>query len=430
MNVEKGLGRIAKAFGWLGTAVAGISLLISVAALFGDGSDKEVILMVGVATACVAYGVGRLLRWLIEGFTDEGGQGDGPSLASKVIGRCRDSLATKNGKKRMVAYGGFLLALIVPIVYEANFPKGGIDAPRSIGYMLGIGAFILPLGLLLLKKSKEWQGNFMVATSLISVIWVSAACYKEWEEHNQLKDSLRNVANALTTSNPSSGTPPLPSAVSLREVQEEIPALIVPGHHDSGAAAVAVLLNNLAKHIAVESEKMAALNVRFEAPDASLDKVLDPENFINPELLVDSRRKLQIFQSLIAERQTLIANHIKRSEEILRTAKLPAHQREEALKGFNESLPLAKVNYKKLDDSQLGMAKSAHRILDIAQRGMGVIRVQDGNVLFETQADVDAYNQGMEQIRQFAQKEQEAAQAIQQTAQKTQDGIAQLTKGN
>ena len=430
VNIEKGLNRIAAAIGWIGTGTAAISVFIGLGSLFGSSSDKTVIFGLAIFIALLCYGAGRLLRWLIEGFTDKDIEAlhNGQVRQSSTNEKFRELFATQERKKTSAAYLFFFLAFSIPIIYESRVPDGGINAAYMIGYMLGIGLLILLIGVATTKKRSETRANFLVSLSLVAVVWVSASCFKEWEAHKEFKASARYLANVVNAATPPDSSPTENASVSPPQ-HEEIANLKVPGHTDSGAAEAAALMNTMAELVKKQAERMTALGKKFDAPDAAIDTVLIPENFVNPARLAESRKRLQKFQSLIAERQRLLDDCFRESEELIKTSHMSEYQRSQVLQGFHKTLRQTKTNYKKLDDSQQATIKASSAILDIAQRGMGVNQIQDGKILFAAQGDLDAYNRNLERVMQLAQEEQAATQAILQAAEAIQENLNKLASG-
>jgi hypothetical protein len=150
--------------------------------------------------------------------------------------------------------------------------------------------------------------------------------------------------------------------------------------------------------------------------------VLAPETLVDREKIAHARITIQKFLSLIAERQTLIANQWAASE-----AKLNAipndDDRRNALKALNKNKAKFVPLVQQLDDTQKEVAKATLAILKWADSNPGSTVTPDGQILFQTQALLDQYNNYIQRLQVLVEKETSVEQAFTEAQQAWQKEI-------
>ncbi len=206
-------------------------------------------------------------------------------------------------------------------------------------------------------------------------------------------------------------------AVVDQEAKTESPSAVAKDA-TSDKKAIADLLNELATVHQQQGRKIIALNQRFEK--VNLGAVLTPDNLTNRESINKSRSILKQFAELIGERDSMYASFAKEGEAILQASSIKPEAKIIALKVFHRNWTREKKYLDSLSAAQLNIVDSSSMVLNLADANFGSLVAKDGNILFRTQEQLDAYQLQLRRINEYAQDEQRASAGFQQATQEIQ----------
>jgi hypothetical protein len=174
------------------------------------------------------------------------------------------------------------------------------------------------------------------------------------------------------------------------------------------------------------AETSGALDRKFNAVD--LSTVLVPQNLLTAAGIKSSRATLDAYKGLIRERGAMLDKHFAATEQIMRGAGLSERELNNGLAGINSSKGPILQTYAELDAAQLASVKASADILTFAERGLGRITVQNGQLMFQTQPELDEYRRLMQVLTDVATKEDVVTQRVTALQQKSKQSMADQLK--
>lgn len=174
------------------------------------------------------------------------------------------------------------------------------------------------------------------------------------------------------------------------------------------------------------AEDSGSLDRKFNSVD--LSTVLALQNIMSKVNIDASRKKLNSYKTTIGERDAMLKQHLVLSEEIIRGSGLTEREINDALAGLNSNKGTVMQNYADLSSAQLDSVKATEDILNFAQRELGRITVQNGQLMFQAQPELDEYQRLMQVLMEAVNTENAITQKVSAQAQKSKQNLVDQFK--
>lgn len=238
-----------------------------------------------------------------------------------------------------------------------------------------------------------------------------------WSENQQLRRALQNAADAVKTPVTQPTVPSQPTQPIIDDTGHTTP------HPPMGKAAEARFINEAVTLMKAQQADQDKLDQRIER--LQLAAVLAPETLVDRGKIAQAQITTQKVLSLIAERQTLVANQWEVSEARLKS--IPNDDdRRRALEPFNKNKAKYVPLFQQRDNTQKEIAETFLAVLKWADSNVGSTVTQNGQLLIQNQELLDQYNNYIQRIQALAEKESRLVQAITEARQARQKEIQRL----
>lgn len=176
--------------------------------------------------------------------------------------------------------------------------------------------------------------------------------------------------------------------------------------HDSQKASMVRLLDNLEKN----QQRQEGLAQEFDAKFAAVNMadVLTPVALTTSSGISRSRATVRRFRELIDERRRLSVSFLDERERILRSSSLDQANQQAALGAFNSSKKQTLILIDNLEAIQREIIGSITKIIDLCASSLGQLGIQDGNILFQSQEQLDQYRIQLVLIQRYTEAEENA----------------------
>jgi hypothetical protein len=326
-----------------------------------------------------------------------------------------------------IGWGLLVAALAAPSILGAAgvlsaFKVGEFTV--QVGFSWLVAAIVIDF---ILKKRDaviKANGRIVAATlALVMALSVSFTWYRDNQKVDTAKNELieqfmkstveaKNAAAAPEAPQPpASAQIPGPPAATAAAATTPTRASAVGSEADRAVA----FLQNMKGRAKKFAEDFAALDRKFTAND--LSSVFKAENLVTGEGIRASRKKVETFKALINERNTILKQHFASSEALIRNSGLSEREMNEGLAGLNSGKDSTLRNYESLGVAQLSSLKLIGELLTFADNSVGRTSVKDGQIMFQTQSELDEYRRVFGAIMESAANEEVATQKVQEMAQ-------------
>lgn len=278
---------------------------------------------------------------------------------------------------------------------------------------------------LIKAKGRIVAGTLALVMALVSGVNV----YRDTQKVDAAKKELieqfmTTTVEAKIAAQPVVNSEPSPAAIALQSELAAAP-VVLKAADISEADRMVGFMNAMKARVKKFAEDSGSLGRKFNAVD--LSTVLAPENIMSKVNIDASRKKLHSYKTMIGERDAMMKQHFVLSEQIIRGSGLTEREVNDALAGLNSNKGTLMQNYANLSRAQLDSVKAIEDILDFAQRELGRIIVQNGQLMFEAQLELDEYQRLMQAMTEAANTEKVITQKVSTQAQKVkQDLVDQL----
>ncbi|UZW61205.1 hypothetical protein [Lysobacter enzymogenes] len=292
----------------------------------------------------------------------------------------------------------------------ANIRTGGRTAPRRIAAQRGQGQIWLVWGLI---------GAIAVFVALIGIgVYVGAKRHQETQQElralgdtgNQLIEQQRRLAE---------GKAPDAALAPAAPAGETVPA--------RNEAEMLRGFNALLREIGGRSQQQQARIAR-ELEALQLEQVLTPERLIRAEGRRTSREALRRYRELIdrsAASSLQARTELRQRLEIL-TSRLTARDR---LRAQFDGASAKRVELEQQSiRNQRNVADLTLRTVELIERAGSRVQLQQGQLAFSSQRDLDAFNGYVGQIQAAVAEEQRLARREQELLRQAQDQFNQVAR--
>jgi hypothetical protein len=337
---------------------------------------------------------------------------------------------TSTGPAKPVArlgWGLLVLALATPLILGA----AGILPAFKVGeFTVQVGfawlAAAVVIDLILRKRDAVIKANGRIVASTLALVMalsVSFTWYRDTQKVDTAKKELIEQFMKSTveakTGGPSPAAPEASAAALTSNPPAAIPATATTPTKTSAVGSEAdrtvAVLQGMKSRVKKLAEDFAALDRKFT--DNDLGSVLKAENLVTHEAIQASRRKVETFKTLIAERNTILKQHFVSSESLIRNSGLTEREMNDGLAGLNSGKDNTLRNYENLGVAQLSSLRLIGDLLTFADNSVGRTSVKDGQMMFQTQPELDEYRRLLAAIGESAAREEIATKKVQEMAQ-------------
>lgn len=282
------------------------------------------------------------------------------------------------------------------------------DIAYQLGYNLPIAIFLSGALHFAFRKRESartsWIGFALVYASLIAASVVA---------NNRQKTELRAVAAdvqqtiAAVQSSVVSGSPP-PPPMAISQVSSG----------ETGKMEV-VLKTMINRMIAQRRE------YELELEAIGWSKILDGQRLRGDATLAESRTILQQAKDIVAKYRSRTTELFAQLRRDIETSDLKAGNKRSMLAGFEKTADQSKAQTMELwslEEQALAQIENTFNLLAARRGGW---QIQDGQVMFHRQADLDLFNSYMSQAQAIVAKQEEIQSA---SLRRTQDSLTRLGK--
>lgn len=343
--------------------------------------------------------------------------------------------AASNKNTTRVGWCLLALALGTPLLMGA---AGFISAYQAGQFVTQTGFAWLVAALVIdfitRKRDPVIKANGRIVAACIALIaaltW-SVTTYRDAQRVSTAKDELieafmkSSVEAQKAPVAPTPAEPPQPTSdatpVAAPATPEAAPIQKIAAGGSEADRMVAFMgqMKERAKKFAEES---VALDRKFNAVD--LGMVLAPQSLATNAVIQASRKKLNGYKALITERDSMLTRHYALSEKIIHGIGLTEREQAEAIAGLNSKKDTIVKNYADLTAAQMVSLKATHDILNFAERSVGRMVVQNGQLMFQTQPDLDEYQRLMHVLTEAAAVENVITGKVVAQAQQSRQNLA------
>lgn len=343
-------------------------------------------------------------------------------------------ISVKSAKR--IGWGLVVLALATPSLMSAT---GFISAFKSgeftvqVGFAWLVAAVVIDLILKKRDATTKANGRIVAATlALVMALATGVSFYRDTQKVDAAKKELieqfmKSAVEAKTVNGQAAPAYELVPVAPAAEPQAPSSPHIQKTTVGSTEADRMVVLMGLMKERAKKfAEEFGALDRKFNSVD--LGTILVPQSLMSKASIQVSRKKLDRYKALIAERDALLKQHFVLSEQAIRGAGLTEQEVQEALAGLNSNKGAVVQNYANLTTAQLATVKASQDILSFTERGLGRIFVQNGQLMFQTQPELDEYQRLMQVLTDAAATESAITEKVTAQAQKSKQSLVDQLK--
>lgn len=147
------------------------------------------------------------------------------------------------------------------------------------------------------------------------------------------------------------------------------------------------------KNSSIVNNKMASL---------PLGEILSPDSISSQDGINASRKRIGELDSLIRQRQKVVAEYWFDVENYFKTVKVSEELRKDVMNGYLQSKPKTVALYKELDDSQFKLVGQTNLILDLCEKNLGHFKLDNGQLIFENDETLNEYREKVARLVKLA----------------------------
>lgn len=326
--------------------------------------------------------------------------------------------ANSNKNTTRVGWCLFAIALGTPLLMGV---AGFISAYQAGQFVTQTGfawlVAALVIDFIMRKRDSAIKANGRIVAACIALIaaltW-SFTTYRDAQHVSTAKDELIEafMKSSVEAQKAPLAAPATPEAAPIPKVAAGV----------SEADRMVAFMGQVKERAKKFAEESVALDRKFNAVD--LGMVLAPQSLATKAVIQASRMKLNGYKALIVERDAMLTRHYALSEKIIYGIGLTEREQAEALAGLNSKKDTVVKNYADLTAAQMVSLKATHDILNFAERSVGRMVVQNGQLMFQTQPDLDEYQRLMQVLTEAAAVENVITGKVAAQAQQSRQNLA------
>lgn len=246
--------------------------------------------------------------------------------------------------------------------------------------------------------------------------WSATVSIGAWRDAHRVTEAKKELIEAFMQATVSAAQPQPSTPMADSLPTQSAPTTLALAQSLKSAAGSNTAEKQVAfmKGVQVRATKWAteagALERKFAAID--LSDVLKPENLTSGPAIAASRQKVRQVQALINERNTALRRYLADSAEYFRTVDIDEPSRREATSSFEPGRDNSLKAHNELGSAQFASLQSILEILDFAEKNLGRTSVQDDQIMFQTQPQLDQYQSIFASIQRAEAQEEAVSKKI------------------
>lgn len=333
---------------------------------------------------------------------------------------------------KRIGWALLALALVTPALMGA----AGILSAYKVGQLTAevgfawLGAAIV-IDLLTRKRDAVTKANGRIVAAVLALVMALVSGFNVYRDTQKIDSAKKELIEQFMATTVEARNAPTPAAapaepVSATPVIAATPAPEPKPFIANEADRMVSFMNAMKVRAKVFAEQSAALDRKFNSVD--MGTVLAPQAVTSKAGIAASRKTLSYFKGLINERDSMLKQHFIQSEQVIRSQGLTDHEIREAIAGMRGPQDESVKAYAALSTAQLGSLKATGDILDFTERSLGRLVVQNGQLMFQTQPELDEYNRLMQVLTDLAAKEDVVTQRVAALQQKSRQNLVDQLK--
>jgi hypothetical protein len=323
------------------------------------------------------------------------------------------------------------LALVTPVLLSAI----GVIGSGKAGYLFvqyGFGWLIGAVLVDLLLRSRSAQakanGRVVVAAGTFAMAVVAGASLY-YDEHRIGEAKSQLVEDFMKTTVDAARVEQTPRAKSTAvdvtppsSISPPVPVVAEASAHRSTTDKMVAYLAGVK-----ESAKGLALeNATLERKFANLDlgAVMSAERLSSAEGIQRSRAEVARMQALVREREAIQQRYFSDVESKIKAAGFDESDLRDVSQGFAEGKANTQKLYADLGAAQARSLKAVSDLLDFVYGLQGRTSVQNGQLMFQTQPELDEYQRRFGKLQEAAAAEDVVSKRTLQQVQKNKQAVA------
>lgn len=303
------------------------------------------------------------------------------------------------GKTWLVACG-VVCAAILAYGFAPNRDAGS-DLAYQLGYNLPIAIFIAGLLHVFFRKREpartSWIGFVVIYVSLVASAMIAANLFEA-----RMRAVAVEVDKTMSAVQASVSTgSPLPAPLQVNTTAGNLTTV--------EDVVRAVVNRSLAQRREYELELSAI----------GWEKILDGTRLRADSTLVESRTMLQQGRTIVAKYRSRTDALYSQIRQDIESAALPSGARASMLAGFEKSATSGKTRAAQIWDMEEQVLSQFGAIIDLLSARRNGWQIQDGQIMFNRQADLDQFNAHIARIQSITERQQQLQNAVMQQTRDT-----------
>lgn len=324
------------------------------------------------------------------------------------------------------------LALATPSLmgtagFLSAYKVGEITVQVGFAWMMAAVA----IDLLTRKRDAVAKANGRIVAAVLALVLALASGFNVYRNTQRVdavkKELIEHLMASTAEAKNATAADPTPTAPSAATPQTRAVALVASQLGEASEADRVIRFLNAAKKRSKEfAEESETLERRFNAVD--LSEALAPQSLVNKTDIEASRTQLNVLTTAIAERDAMLKRHYALSEQIIRSSGLTQREVNKAMDGMNSGKGVVEKTYADVTTAQLATVKATDDVLTFAQRRLGRTTVLNGQLLFQTQSELDEYTRLIQVLQDAAAVEASTTQRAQELMQRSKQALVDKLK--
>ncbi len=311
------------------------------------------------------------------------------------------SINTIKSNERMIAWFLMLGGVILPLALEGLL-SGPYDYARLSGNIMGMILMSVLIGYAAtIGRTLATKNRVALIIGVLIFGYSVMASYRVWHDAQALRNAANNLLSIMDNTKAQ-----INSATPSNQPNADIP-ITFDNTNGNGAN----FLNGTQPILKKFADKSIDLNNRMVA--LPMVKVLAPDSLISKEGIAQSRAILSKQKELIAERGKNLVEYWAEVITYFKTANVDEANRKSAMDNFLRGKPAVEKLYGDLDKSQIAFVDEAYATLDLVEKNLGRLQVDNGRLLFPDQTLLDAFNNHIKNLDSLGKEETKITQQIQ-----------------
>ncbi|MFM2049698.1 MAG: hypothetical protein RL682_189 [Pseudomonadota bacterium] len=341
-------------------------------------------------------------------------------------------------EKSVKRMGWALLALA--LATPALLGAAGILSAYKVGELTAQIGFAwlfaaLAIDLVLKRRDVISKARGRIVAAALTLVMSLVSGFNVYRDTQKVDTAKRELIESFMATTVEARNAPLlaatPEQVGTAQAPAASPAPVAPNPVNKPFVAneadrMVGFMNAMKVRAKAFAEQSAALDRKFNAVD--MGTVLTPQALTSKDGIQASRKTLDYFKGLINERDKMLKQHFISTEQVIRSQGLTDREVNEAIAGMRGPQDESVKVYAALSAAQLASLKATSDIVNFAERSLGRVVVQNAQMMFQTQPELDEYNRLMQVLTVMATKEEAVTQQVATLSQKRKQSLVDQLK--